>query len=201
LKQSWLVAGLWDFQMGTRVNVLFEHLIPNHRDRSAVLARLAATTPAALAILDYWESEFPEQADDGSREWSAEPEPPRFQDYLPLSYIGPGPLFLSTKPKTAVIRTGARWGGFLGIRSLRHVHVRAFRSIAAALGGHRLAIFRDCDNVGELFCEGKGMEECCALMEQQWGPPQPSIQSIDPRLVNWNEPDVPTAWFLEETTP
>lgn len=45
--------------MGTRINVLFDHDLPDYRDGEAVVARLTTALPAVLAVREYWRAVDP----------------------------------------------------------------------------------------------------------------------------------------------
>ncbi len=105
---------------------------------------------------------------------------------------------MSLTAAAANIHTTGRWRGFLSIDPLRQVHLQAFRSIARALGATSLAYFADNDHVDDLFWDGKPQEECIALLERMLGPPQPSLESIDPAVVKATARGVPSVWFLEK---
>jgi hypothetical protein len=183
--------------MGTRINVLLDHRVPDHWDRSALLKRLADTMPTALAIREYCLAVAPDPTPIADLEWSADPQSPRQPKHV--NFTGPGSLFLSLTAVAAKIRTGGRWRGFLSIDPLRQVHLEAFRSIARALEATKLVYFADDDFVNDLFWDGKAQEECIALLEQMCGPPQASIDLIDPKIARATEHGVPTVWYVERT--
>jgi hypothetical protein len=184
--------------MGTRINVLLDHRVPNHWDRPALLEWLAGTLPTTLAVRDYWLAVDPDSTGNVDLKWTADPPPPRqLRNVKNLNFTGPGCLFLSLTTVAARIHTGGRWRGFLSIDPLLHVHLAAFRSIARALESTKLVYFADNDVVDGLFLEGKNQDECVALLEQSWGPHQASIESIDPKIVQATEHGVPTIWYVE----
>lgn len=138
--------------MGTRINVLLDHDISDYRNQSDVVARLEATTPATLAVRDYWNAAsvaFMPKSDD---RWVADPVMPHEKNHR--SYTGPGSLFLKVGPHAAKIRTGGRWRGFLSIPPLHNVHLQAFHRIAEALGATRVAYFPDDDDLYDVFYDG-----------------------------------------------
>jgi hypothetical protein len=180
--------------MGTRINVLLEHDLPDYRNRELVLARLAPALPATLAVRDYWRVTDPETPQDELAAWRAEPELPRGSGLL--HFTAPGSLFLTVAQHVAHIRTGGRWRGFLSIEPLRRIHLAAFRRIAAALGSHCMALYPDSCEVDDLFWGGWGHWECVQLLERMWGPPQHSVEEIDP-AIDVEGMAVFSVWFLE----
>ncbi len=118
--------------MGTRINVVMDHDVTDWRDQSAVLARLGAALPAALAVQDYWNAVSASSQPRSEDQWTADTIMPYEEHHR--SYTGPGSLFLKVGPHAAKIRTGGRWRGFLSIPPLHDVHLRAFRAIAGAEG-------------------------------------------------------------------
>jgi hypothetical protein len=183
--------------MGTRINALFEHELTDHRDRDAILASLASTLPAALAVRTYWLANAPIPATwkNDLSEWRANPDSPRDRRYQ--RYTGPGSLFLTVTPKTANVHTGGRWRGFLSIEPLRRVHLNAFQAVSAAMGASYFALFPDLEEVDELLWDGRSAWACIERLEQIWGPPQKSVEDIQLHLVAAAEHTVPQVWFLE----
>jgi hypothetical protein len=106
-------------------------------------------------------------------------------------------MFLQFSQVAAIIRTGGRWCGFLVIEPLRRVHMEAFKSIARALGATKLALFADNDEVYEGFSAGRTHDECVEIMRKIWGPPQPSLEEIDRKIMAEAEHAVPQVWFSE----
>jgi len=182
--------------MGTRINALFDHDLADFHDREECLARLAPTAPAASAVDDYWCTVQPERSRDEHARWQAEPVLPRGHDLR--RYIGPGGLYLTVTPVAARVRTGGRWRGFLTIEPLRRVHLAAFRAIARALGADRMAVCLDSDEVDDLFWDGGHLRDCEGCMRDRWGPPQASIEWIDPAIVAAAETCPPPVWFSVE---
>lgn len=182
--------------MGTRVNVLLEHDLADFRDRATVLRRLDVARPALLDVRAYWHAADPQtHADDHLTEWRAG----SCEQHL-CRYTAPGSLFLEIMSRTARLRGGARWRGFLGIEALRHVHLTAFHHLAQALGSHSMAIYADSCDIDDLFWGGATQWECIEQMEQLWGPAQKCVDQIDVRVVAAAERTVPLVWFLENVT-
>jgi hypothetical protein len=164
--------------MGTRFNALFDHDLPDYRDRELTLARLAPTLPAALAVLDYWKLADPKAPHSDLLYWRPEPESRQMPNLV--RYTGPGSLFLTVSQKAARIRGGGRWRGFLTIEHLRRVHLAAIRRIAGAFGAHALALHADCCEVDDFFWGGRSQWDCVELLERMWGPPQCDVEALDP---------------------
>ena len=183
--------------MGTRINVLLDHSLADYQDQVAALSKLAPSTQAALALRDYWQFTDPSELNDELASWRVEREVPG--EPLLRRFTGPGLLYLTVTPGAASVRTGGRWRGFLSIEALRHSHLLAFRAIGQALGSTCMALYADSCEVDDLFWCGRTQWECIQLMERMWGPPQPNIDSIDPRIVAASEHTVPLVWFLEST--
>ncbi len=184
--------------MGMRINVLLDHDIYDYRDQSDVLARLEATTPATLAVRDYWNAASVASQPKSNDRWVADPVVPHERNYR--SYTGPGSLFLKVGPHTAKIRTGGRWRGFLSIPPLHQVHLQAFRSIAEALGATQLAYFPDDDDLYDVFYGGGSLSEGLAVLERDFGPPQPNIEAITSEVAEETEDHVPCVWYAESLT-
>jgi hypothetical protein len=190
--------------MGTRINVLMDHDIVDLSDAPAILKRLEASLPAAHAVDRYWESVEPERfrsspRDASDQRWTADPS--GYPDQRFCRFDGPGLLFLSVNSTAARIRTGGRWRGLLSIPSLRQVHLRAFRSIAAALGATELIYFGDSDDVADVFWEGGTPADCQRILERDRGAPQPSVERIEPWIVEEVEKGVPLVWYREAVQP
>lgn len=182
--------------MGTRINLLLGHDLTDFRDSVEVLARLAPTTKAAVAVRDYWLTEEAKIPHDPQITWEAEPVTPRLSGLRRFS--GPGSLFLSVAASAACVRTGGRWRGFLAVESLRRVHLLAFRLIARALGSDLMAIYGDSDEIDELIWAGRPPWECVEQMEQLWGPPYDRVDDLEPDIAAAAELYLPSSvWFLE----
>ena len=182
--------------MGTRINLLLDHDLDDFRSPEEVLARLSPTTRAAEAVRDYWLGSDPDSPHDPLPVWEADPVSPREPGLR--RFTGPGCLFLSVTASAARVRTGGRWRGFLAIEPLRRVHLFALGSIARELGAGFMALYADSDEVDGLFWDGRPLWECVERMEQKWGPPQASVENIDPSIAAAAEMYVPSSvWFLE----
>jgi len=182
--------------MGTRINLLLDHDLTDFRNPEEVLSRLSPTIQAAEAVRDYWLASDPDSPHAPMSVWEADPQSPREPGLR--RFTGPGSLFLSVTASAARVRTGGRWRGFLAIEPLRRVHLLAFRAIARALGAGFMALYPDSDEVDGLFWDGRPPWECVEWMEQRWGPPQGSIEDIDPSIAAAAEVYLPKpVWFLE----
>jgi hypothetical protein len=181
--------------MGTRINVLVDHDLSDFRDRESVLVRLQAALPSALEVQDYWHSADAHSEHEELKVWRANPASARDTDFH--RYTAPGNLFLTVTNYAAQIRTGGRWRGFLTIEPLRRAHLAAFLQIARALGSCRLALYADSCEVDDLFWCRRTQSECIELMKQMWGPPQCSVEKIEPEVSLAAERTVPLVWFLE----
>jgi hypothetical protein len=180
--------------MGTRIDVYLSHDLPRFNDAAETISRLDSVLPAAFAVRDYWRS-----VDPGGHEveqWEAEPVTPRLPDLR--RYSGPGFLYLTVTPAAAQISAGGRWRGFLSIEPLRSVHLAAFRAIARVMGSATMALCADSrDDVSAVFLANGSQERCIAQMRSAMGPPQPSLETIEPKVVAESEKWVPSVWFLD----
>jgi hypothetical protein len=184
--------------VGTRANILIDHKVPDDLDRPAVIARLAPTLSAIIAVRDYWNSTQPEYPGDLSECWTASPQaPPPHEKWV--MYDSPGGFLIKFGSKIANVRASARWRGFLSIEAICRVHLPAFRSIALALGASRIAYLPDDDLLTlDALTDGASLDECIAEMKRRWGPPQASVESIAPEIVEATDHRVPMVWFLED---
>jgi hypothetical protein len=180
--------------VGTRIEVYLSHDLPRFDDAAAVLARLEATMPAALAVRDYRRA-----ADMGgydNERWGVEPVGTRLPNIR--KFAGPGLLWLTLTPAAARVHTSARWRNFLSIDSLRRVHVGAFRAIASALGSAEMAVCADAeDDAADVFFGNGTQAECVERLRATLGSPQPSIELIAPEVVAEAERAVPRVWYLD----
>lgn len=177
--------------MGTYINVFLTHDLRSWRDEDEARRRLQPTEPLCRAVDEYWRSV--QSYEDYDMGWGR-------SDTLEelVGYTGPGALYLEITPRAARIHTGARWRGFLTFPPLHRVHVAAFRSIAAALGSEKLAITHDSvESVAEAFWSGATQSECIAGLEAELGPPQPSLDRIEPWIIAEAEHKVPRVWYLD----
>jgi hypothetical protein len=78
--------------MGTRINVFFDHDLGDPLDQAGALARLLPTTPAALAVRDYWTMADPYSRGDTRAEWQANAVSRLEKKWR--RYTGPGSLYL-----------------------------------------------------------------------------------------------------------
>lgn len=182
--------------MGTRINVMFDHDVTDYQDQAAVLARLAAAAPAALAVHEYWNragDTSQSWAEDG---WAADPVLRHEREYR--SYTGPGGLFLKVGPHAAKIRTAGRWRGFLSIPPLHQVHLRAFRDIARALGATRIAYFPDDDDLYDVFYGAGTFGDGIAVLERDFGASLPDVDNVAAEIAEETEHHVPCVWYVED---
>ncbi|WP_435020127.1 hypothetical protein TA3x_001661 [Tundrisphaera sp. TA3] len=183
--------------MGTRINLLIDHDLPDFRDVGEILARLEATLVAAGAVCDFWLTSEPDGSHIPQKSWEAIPESPRRPGLR--CFDGPGSLSLSVTASAARVRTGGRWRGFLANEAMRRVHLLAFRTIARVLGASFMAIHADSDAVNDLFWGGRSAWECAERMEQLWGPPEGSVERVEARIVEAAGLYLPgSVWFLED---
>ena len=89
--------------MGTRANILVDHKVPDELDRPAVIARLAPTLAATIAVRDYWNSTQPEDPRDLSDCWTASPQAPAPHEKW-VFYDGPGGFLIKFGPKILIAR-------------------------------------------------------------------------------------------------
>lgn len=179
--------------MGTHIDVYLSHDLPRFDDDAAILARLRAVLPAACAVRDYWLSVDPDYRE--TDHWEGEPVSPRSPNLR--RYSGPGALNLCVTPAAARVFTGARWRGFLSFEPLRRVHVAAFRAIAETMRSELMAICHDSSPAWETFHNGSTLEQCIASLRYALGPPQPSVASVAPNVVQQAKHRVPDVWYLE----
>lgn len=177
--------------MGTRTSVFITSDVPLVGDAEAVLKRLRQTETECRKLAAYWRTVGSDNVD--VTQWA----PWETLDDCDR-YTGPGSLSLEVTPRAARIHAGGRWRGFLSIPPLRIAHLAAFRSIAAALGAEMMAITHDStDVVHETFWGGATLDDCCATLEAALGPPQPTVDAVDPRVVSATQHRVPDVWYLE----
>jgi len=191
-------ATIKEKDMGTRINVLVDHRVPDYKDRAAVIARLEPTLPAAIAVRDYWIANDPESSRNDCCVWSTSTVPgiqPK-QEYL--FYEGPGSLWLRFGVRVAYIFTGGRWRGFLSTNMLHKTHLAAFRSIARALGGTRMVLYGEYDPIDQAaVLDGKTLDECVGMLNELWGSPQPTVDVIDPKVVAATDHCSPPVWYYQ----
>ncbi len=168
--------------MGTRINILMPHRLPEWSDRVRVLRLLSTALPAARAVEAYFATGNPQPSSVG--DWTAEPTfpPPETRDYQ--RYTGPGPLFVDINPYAVHVRTGARWRGFLSIQPLRHVCLDAFLAIAATFDARSARCFPDNDFVCDAFWGGEDFGRCCAILNRQFGPAVPLDEAVDANIAS-----------------
>jgi hypothetical protein len=184
--------------MGSRTNIIADHSVPDPLDRTAVLDRLAPALPEAMAVRDLWNTYDPEWAKGEGDRWEASPpSPPPHDRYV--CYDAPGGLFVYFGSRVLNVRASLRWRGFLSIEPLRRVHLPAFRKIAGLLGASRIVYLHDDDLIilDAARLEGAPVEYCISELGRRWGPPQASVEDIEPEVVRATERGVPTVWYLE----
>ena len=156
--------------------------------------RLRRTEPLCLEVAEYWQT-----VENYSRDATQWETGETLEDCI--RYAGPGSLWLDVTPHAARIHTGGRWRGFLSIEPLRRVHLAAFRSIAEALSSDTMALSHDStEQVHEIFWSGARQVDCVATLHSALGPPQPSIEAIEPRIAAMTERTVPDVWYLERVS-
>jgi hypothetical protein len=79
------------------------------------------------------------------------------------------------------------------------VHLAAFRCVVKALGGNEMILFPDNCWLDDLLYAGRSLWDCIEFMEGTWGPPQPSVEEIDPKVGAGAEHTVPQVWYLESS--
>jgi hypothetical protein len=183
--------------MGTRTNIIADHTVPDHLDRTAVLDRLAPALPEALAVRDFWNAYDPDESRNEGDRWEASPPcPPPHYQYV--SYEAPGGFFVYFGSRVVNVRASLRWRGFLSIEPLRRVHLSALRKIAGLLDANRIVYLPDDDPVLDAArFEGASLDDCIGELGRRWGPPQASIEVIDPEVVRATDHRVPSVWYVE----
>lgn len=180
--------------MSTRTHVIIDHQMTDYRDQKATVALLQPSIPAALAVDDYWRTVEP-----GGVTPTPSWIPQREHTVVSyLDYAGPGSILLHFSQRVVVVSASARWSGFLSIEPLRRIHLNAFRSIAQCLQGTRLVLLPDASDVGyEAMREGLSQEQCIANLKEDYGSPQPSVESISPDAFTKPIPGSHLVWFVE----
>jgi hypothetical protein len=174
--------------------VFLAHALPLWRDTAETLMRLRQTEPACCEVAEYWRTV--ENVDPDPTQWTTGEA---LEDCV--HYVGPGSLWLDITSCAARIHTGGRWRGFLSIEPLRHVHLAAFRSIAEALRSDTMVLSHDCtERVHQIFWSGATQSECVATIHAALGPPQRSVDAIDPRITAMTERTVPDVWYFEQVS-
>lgn len=179
--------------MGTRINVLYDHRLPDHENVEAVRSTLASTLPSLKAVDDYWAAVSEPDDRKVCESWRHLNQSDRF-----VRFAGPGSFYVDLKPCVAGVRTGGRWRGFLSIEPLRKVHLAAFREIGRALGATTLAYFPDDDHVIGTFWDGGSLSQCISLLAEKYGEPQPSIENISADIAAETDRRVPLVWYVEQ---
>jgi hypothetical protein len=174
--------------------VFLTHALLSWRDTAETLTRLRRTESACREVAEYWRTV--ENNDQGAMQWTTDEAR---EDCI--HYVGPGSLWLDITPCAARIHTGGRWRGFLSIEPLRYVHLAAFRSIAEALRSDTMALSHDStERVHQIFWSGARQSECVAALQVALGPPQPSVDAIDPRIAAMTDRTVPDVWYFEQVS-
>ncbi len=183
--------------MGTRINLLFPHNLPDWSNRPRILEILARSLPAAHKVAAYWHDNAPGY--EPNEAWLAErPFPPPLErDYSRFS--GPGPLFVDVNPYAVRVRTGGRWRGFLSIQALRSVHLFAFMSLMNSFQAQTARCFPDCDFLLDAFWDGGDFPTCCEVLDRQFGQAFPLHEFVDPELVRQTERNRSSRQYALET--
>jgi hypothetical protein len=186
--------------MSLRTHAVFDHTVPEGVDHAWILSRLEAAVPEGVEVDTYWRSADPASRTGPSTVWLCEVTAhPRFGTRI--WYYGPGGLFLDIGARAVRARAAARWSGFLTIEPLRQVHPQAMRRIAMALGANRIAYYADDNDIGwAVWQKGASLNQCLVSMERLWGPPQPSVEAVDPEAVARRSP-IQRLWFVERLEP
>lgn len=179
-------------RMGTRIHVYLSHDLPSI-DEPIILSRLASTLQPALAVQEYWRSVGPVRQE--LQQWHAEAAIPALPNQR--AFEGPGSLMLTVTKAAARISTGGRWRGFLSIAPLREVHMRAFMSLAMALGSPELVLCHSQrDDVNDIFLNNGSQADGIDRLQAVSGPPLTSIGPITPDVVAETNHALPGIWFL-----
>lgn len=175
--------------MGTRINVLMPHYLPDWADRNAVMRVLSTALPEARAVANYWVEATSQP--DSVKEWTALPPfpAPETRDYH--RYAGPGSLFVDINPHCVHVQTGGRWRGFLSIEPLRAIHALAFNAIANGFSANTFRCFPDDDFAVGAFWEGANFDSCCAILDERYGEAVLLTDDVYPQLTAETETGSP----------
>lgn len=187
--------------MGVRAEALTDHRVPDFRDHDAVLSLLVPTVPDLLAVEDYWRINDPDHVKRTTTAWRVDHR----HSHTPgefLRYYSPGDFSIAFGKKVAAIGGPGRWSGFCTMPMLQSVHIPAFRAIARALGGTKMALHADDeDRIYEAaIYDGSSLDECITMLQNELGPAQPTITIVTEDVQEYyRRPHRP--WFLEPLTP
>lgn len=186
--------------MATNIHVLFELPDDLALDVGQVLGRLEPSTSCCVSVSAYWSSVGSPYAEQDA--WTFSDRRTEFSGDVSieeLTFSAPGAIFLDIRNRLGMIRTGARWRGFLAIDELHAVHLRAFKSIGRALGATRLVLTSDLDDPAlDCFLDGKSLNDCIAALELEYGPPAGDCEVIAESIKQDVERGVPAVWFLND---
>ncbi|MDT8999504.1 hypothetical protein RQP53_09520 [Paucibacter sp. APW11] len=186
--------------MATNIHVFFELPDDLVLDVGQVLERLEPSTSGCVSVRTYWSSVGPPYSDQEAWTFSdRRSELAGDVSIEELTFSAPGAIFLDIRNRLGMIRTGARWRGFLAIDELHAVHLRAFKSIGKALGASRLVLTSDLDDPAlDCFLDGKSLNDCIAALELEYGPAAGDCEAIAENIKLDVERGVPAVWFLSE---
>jgi hypothetical protein len=181
--------------VGTRITVYLSHDLSRPGDPAETLKRLESAASATLALRDYSWGETPVDRRPHNK-WELQPVGGRLPD-LRLYYLPD--LQLMVFPKAAMIGTTHRWTFFLKDFEVRHVHLSAFRAIAASLHSPQLAICASThDDVTFPFMDGSySQADCIEALQRILGPPLASVESIPPAITALGPIESREVWFLD----
>ena len=156
--------------MGTRINILALHTLPNWQNRRVTLDLLnRQTLHQTLALEAYWALvEEREPVTDLCWEICSMLDD-RHNRYL--SYSGPGALDMHVTPYVLSVSTGGRWSGFQSMPALRQAHLNAFGAIARAFGNDYYHCYADNDWVDDAIWEPTPIVDCLKVLVEQKGQP------------------------------
>jgi hypothetical protein len=144
-----------------------------------------------MAVRDFWNAYNPDGARDEGDRWEVSALCPPPYDWN-VSYQAPGSFFVYVGSRVVNVRASLRWRGFLSFEPLRRVHLPALRKIAGLLGASRIVYLPDDDPVLDAAkLEGASLDDCIGELGRRWGPPQVSIEVIDPEVdpLTWVRDD------------
>jgi len=170
---------------------LVEHRVPDYNDEPAVLARLAPTVPVLLGVAEFLSAYLPEYKVI-ERGWTT------VHDHTYFAYHGPAGFSVVFGKYVAVIRGNCRHSAFATMRDLQAAYLPAFRNVAGALGGTRMALMSDQNDAIQdaAIYTGASLDECLAMAAKSWGPARRKVAVIGASMKAYNARKAPV-WYLE----
>jgi hypothetical protein len=178
---------------------LIDYGLSNYRDDTTVIARLYPAESDLMRVRDYWRSVDPDFREPYPS-WTCVRHGSPPDEYL--AYYGPGSFSLHFGPRIACIGAPCRYSGFATMSALQAIHLRAFMSVAQALGGTRMVLMPE--EHGPVWdaamYDGVSLEECIALIQTSWGDPHPTVEVVTEDVGVYYRRKFPI-WFVETVPP